>query len=229
MGRFSGLSANELRKEIEGFHVKPGAFSQKFSLDRFFSNVAECSQVKEGNRRQVYFFQTDQGDFFLKITTLIRPKDRLRHRILFRRRWAEWRNLHRLHFAGIDAAEPVLKGKSRKAFADVFFILTRKVCGEPLGSSLPLDAKKVGRKIAGMHSKGVYHADFHPGNLIINTDGSLCLIDVQELFFFYFFPRFLRIFNLGRLFYYLEQKEGIKGWFADLLAGYNLASRGKNR
>ena len=224
MGRFADLSADELRKELAGFHVKPGAFSTNFSLDRLFSGVAGCSQVKEGNRRQVYFLQTDQGDFFLKITTLIRPKDRLRHRILFRRRWAEWRNLHRLHFEGIDAAEPVLKGESCKIFPDVFFILTRKVCGEPLSSSLSLDAKKAGRNIARMHSKGFYHADFHPGNLIINPDGNPCLIDVQEVFFFCFLPRSLRIFNLGKLFFYLEHKEGINGWFADFLKGYNSAA-----
>ncbi len=227
MGRFADLSVNELRKELAGFYVKPGAFSPNFSLDSLFFNVTGFSQVKEGNRRQVYFLQTNQGGFFLKITTLIRAKDRLRHRILFRRRWAEWRNLHRLHFADIDAAEPVLKGEIRKIFPDTFFILTRKVWGEPLSSRLPLDAKKVGRKIAGMHSKGVYHADFHPGNLIINPDGNPCLIDVQELFFFYFLPRSLRIFNLGKLFYYLDHQEGFKSWFVDLLAGYNLTAYSK--
>ena len=143
------------------------------------AGVTQCKIVKYSDKRQVFYLQAPCGEFFLKRSLLVRSKDRLRHLFFPRRRWAEWRNLHQLQAAGIEATVPVSKGEKRGVNLEGFFLLTRKVEGNPLTYDSLTTAKKLGQYVAFLHSRGVYHADLHPENIIIKGNGQPCLIDAQ--------------------------------------------------
>ena len=140
----------------------------------------------------------------------------MRHLLLPRRRWAEWRNLHRLQNAQIAVARPVMKGENKGVHPKIFFLLTEKVDGVPLKFDSLNDARKIGQYIALLHSRGVYHADLHPGNIILKHNNQPCLIDVQEVFLLPWLPDWLRIYNLGKLFFYLSYHSDSGKWLEEL-------------
>ena len=148
-------SAATLHRELSGFRVTASRFFPGFSLERVLTEVTHCQVVKDKAVRKVFYLQAPCGEFFLKRSTLVRTKDRLRHLFLPRRRWAEWRNLHRLRAARIAAPDPVLKGEKGGVRAEGFFLLTRKVDGTPLSCDSLTGAKKLGQYIAFLHARGV--------------------------------------------------------------------------
>ena len=89
----------ELARELAEYRITASPLNPEFRFEDILSEVNECRVVKTSSRRQVYHLQTPAGGYFFKRSTLVRAKDRLRHFILPRRRWAEWRNLHRLRHA----------------------------------------------------------------------------------------------------------------------------------
>jgi tRNA A-37 threonylcarbamoyl transferase component Bud32 len=216
-------SAATLHRELSGFRVTASRFFPGFSLERVLAEVTHCQVVKDKAVRQVFYLQAPCGEFFLKRSPLVRTKDRLRHLFLPRRRWAEWRNLHRLRAARIAAPDPVLKGEKGGVRPEGFFLLTRKVDGTPLSYDSLTGAKKLGQYIAFLHARGVYHADLHPENIIIKNNGQPSLLDVQQVFFLPWLPRWLRLYNLGKLYFHLRSKPHPEGWVAALLGGYNEA------
>jgi len=214
-------SLTNLLQEISGYNTTSSRFFPNLDLEQLFSEVSDCRAVKRNNRRQIYCLQTPKGGYYLKLSTLIRTKDRLRHFLLPTRRWAEWRNLHRLLAAKIPAAVPVMKGEKRGLQPKAFYLITEKITGIVLKYDSPEAAEKLGRFIARLHSRGVYHADLHPNNIIIRSDDELSLIDTQEVYFLPWLPRHWRIHNLGRLFYLLGDNTGAAGPCDEFLRGYN--------
>jgi len=61
-----------------------------------------------------------EGGYFLKRSILIRTKDQVRHFFLPQRRWAEWRNFHRLHAARIAVSSPVLRAENIDRYPKFF-------------------------------------------------------------------------------------------------------------
>ncbi len=218
-------SSKTLLKELTGFRLTKSPLFPEFSLDRLIDDIIECKVIKDNNRRQVLFLKTPDGGFYLKRSILLRDKDRLRHFLLPRRKWAEWRNLHRLHNAQIAAARPVMKGENKGVQPKIFFLLTEKVDGTLLKIDSFIDARKLGQYIALLHSRGVYHADLHPGNIILKPNNQPCLIDVQEVFLLPWLPSWLRIYNLGKLFFHLSYHSDGGEWREELLSGYNQGRR----
>ena len=214
-------STANLRRELEGFRVTTSRFFPNFSLDGLLAEATHCQMVKDRAIRQVFYLKTPSGEFFLKCSSLVRTKDRLRHLFLPRRRWAEWRNLHRLRAAGVAAADPVLRGERGGIQIDGFFLVTRKVNGIPLRCDSLAGAKRLGQYVAFLHSRGVYHADLHPENIIIKNNGQACLIDAQEVFFLPWLPRWLRLRNLGRLCFHLRSRLPHVNWVTAFLGTYN--------
>ena len=215
-----------LRLELAGFRLTASRFFPQFALDRMLARATRCLVVKDRAVRQVFYLRAPCGEFFLKRSNLIRTKDRLRHFFLRRRRWAEWRNLHRLRAVGIAAVDPVLKGEKRGVHPEGFFLLTRKEDGTPLDTDSLTGAKKLGQYVALLHARGVYHADLHPENIIIKNNGQPCLMDVQQVFFLHWLPRSLRIHNLGKLCFCLRSLPHFGAWLAAFLDSYN---EGKKR
>ena len=212
---------NRLHEELLGFHTKNSPLFSDITLDTIFRNSLGCKVIKNTEKRQVFYIKTSKGDYFLKLSRLIRKKDRVRHLILPRRRWAEWRNLHKLNMLGIEAAKPVIKGEKREQRPKSFFIVTKKVDGISLHEQIIPDPENLGKFFAILHLRGIYHADFHPGNVIIKPNGQSCLIDVQEVYILGRLPRWLRVSSLGKLFFCFIPNRQEKRWFTELLGAYN--------
>ena len=215
----SRCSTANLRRELEGFTLTTSRFFSNFSLDRLLAEATHCQMVKHRAIRQVFYLKAPVGEFFLKRNTLVRTKDRLRHLFLPRRRWAEWRNLHRLRTARVAAADPVLRGENGGNQPESFFVVTRKVNGIPLKCDSLAGAKGLGKYIAFLHAKGIYHADFHPENIIIKDNGQACLIDAQEVFFLPWLPRWLRLRNLGKFCFHQRFQLHPGSWMTAFLGG----------
>jgi len=210
-----------LNEELLSFHTKNSPFFPNITLEMIFRNSLSCKLIKNTEKRQVFYIKTSKGDYFLKLSRLVRKKDRVRHLILPRRRWAEWKNLHKLSMMGVEAARPVIKGERRELRPKSFFIVTKKVDGISLNEQSALDPENLGKFFATLHLRGIYHADFHPENVIIKPNGQLCLIDVQEVYILKRLPRCLKISNLGKLFFVFIPNRQEQPWFKELLGAYN--------
>ena len=219
--RTTGNSLSVLWQKIAGFKMTNSHYYPNFSLTGLMADVTFCRLIKDSVRRQIFYLQTASGGYFLKLSTLIRPKDRRRHFLLPSRRWAEWRNLHRLLNVGIATATPVMKGESKGSSPPMFFLLTAEVSGQPLAINSAADAADMGDYIAMLHSNGILHVDLHPHNIIQSPEGQACLIDVQEVFFLPWMPRWLRIRNLGRLYFNLDCFNDWPDRRAEFLSSYN--------
>ncbi len=211
----------DLKQKLAGFRVTASPLFPDFAIDRLLAAVTHCKIVKASDRRQVYFLETPDGGYFLKLSILIRTKDWVRHFFLPRRRWAEWHNLHRMNASQLTAAIPVLRGENQGSYPKMFFLLTEKVAGTPLMSKLISCAEELGQYLARLHASGVYHADLHPENIIIKPETQLCLVDVQEVYFLPWLPRWLRIYNLGKIFPYFNIHMDSNRWPEEFLKGYN--------
>ncbi len=212
---------SDLAREFADFRITASPLNAGFHFEDMLSEVNECRVVKENSRRRVYHLQTPGGSYFLKRSSLVRTKDRLRHFLLPGRRWAEWRNLHRLRQAQIPAAVPVAKGLSKNPHPAAFFIVTEAVPGAHIAfNSLP-DAPRLGQYAAGLHRRKVYPADLNRQNFILNPAGELYLLDVQEIYFLPWMPRRLRISNLGRIILNLCSLDDPEPWVVKFLEGYN--------
>ncbi len=109
----------------------------------------------------------------------------------------------------------------------MFFLLTVKVSGLPLKPDSVDDVGKIGEYAAMLHSHGVYHADLHQDNIIVDSQGRYCLIDVQEVFFLPWLPRRLRVHNLGGIYFNLGFLDGPERWSGAFLDGYHHKSDGR--
>jgi tRNA A-37 threonylcarbamoyl transferase component Bud32 len=212
----------DLGWELADYRILSSPLASNFHLADMLSEVNACRIVKQNSHRQVYHLKTTHGGYYLKRSTLVRTKDRVRHFFLPRRRWAEWRNLHRLNQAGIPAARPLARGQSRTAHPGSYFILTEQVPGAHIPVNSASDARSLGRYAAYLHRHGVYHADLNRKNFIINNeDGKCYLLDVQQIYFLPWIPRWLKIRNLGWFIFNLCSLDHPEPWVAELLAGYN--------
>ena len=218
---------NILFRELAGFRISASPLDPGFRLEDLLTDVYDCRVVKENNRRQVYQLHTTHGDYFLKRSSLVRTKDRLRHFLLPRRRWAEWRNLHRLSRAHIPAARPVAKGMSPGSHPRAFFVLTEAVPGTHIVFNSLSNAHSLGEYAAFLHGSRVYHADLNRRNLITGLDGRLYLLDAQEAYFLPWLPRRLRISNLGCLLFNFCCLDDPERWAREFLAGYRRAATEK--
>ena len=212
---------SDLARELADYRISASPFNPGFEFESLLSEVHECRVVKENNRRQVYYLQTIAGGYFLKHSSLIRTKDRVRHFLLPRRRWAEWRNLHSLMHARIPAARPLAKGQSKAAHPRSYFVLTGQVPGTHISTNSPADARKLGQYVAYLHHHRVFHADLNRKNFILSPEGKFYLLDAQEVYFLPWMPRRLRINNLGRVIFNLCSRDDPEPWAARFLAGYH--------
>jgi tRNA A-37 threonylcarbamoyl transferase component Bud32 len=210
----------DLMAALSGYQIRTSPLYPNFALHDIFKDAVDHRIIKTNNRKQVIFLKTDSGNFFIKRSFLSRKKDRFRHLILPRRRWAEWRNLHKLSALGLDAAQPVLCGQNLNQEPNSFFILTKGVEGNTLSREKEIDPVRLGGFFAKLHQKGFYYADLHPGNFIIKPDGQPVLIDAQEIFSLKKLPRRLRSYNLGRLYLALKSRMP-DSWFEEFLRTYN--------
>jgi tRNA A-37 threonylcarbamoyl transferase component Bud32 len=216
----TGLKSG-LAGELTDFRITVSPLSPGFQFEDMLSEVIECRVVKENNRRQVYHLQTTDGGYFLKRSSLVRTKDRLRHFLLPRRRWAEWRNLHRLRQAQVPAARPLAKGQLKSSHPQSYLVLTEQVPGTHIPINSLKNARSLGQYVAYLHRHRVFHADFNRKNFILSPESRIYLLDAQEVYFLPWIPRRLRINNLGRAIFNLCSRDDPEPWAARFLEGYH--------
>ncbi|MBT8332760.1 MAG: lipopolysaccharide kinase InaA family protein [Deltaproteobacteria bacterium] len=212
---------SNLVRELADFRITASPLNPGFDFEKILSEVIECRVVKENNRRQVYHLQTNYGGYFFKRSTLVRAKDRLRHFLLPRRRWAEWRNLHRLRYAQVPVARPLAKGQPKISHPKSYFLLTEQVPGTHIPVNSLANAQRLGRYAAFLHRRGIYHSDLNRKNFILNPAGRFYLLDAQQVYFLSWMPRRMRINNLGRIFFNLCSLDDPEPWGTKFLEGYN--------
>ncbi len=219
------IPVDNLRDKLAGCRLTTSSLMPDFRPEVFFNQITTCRIIKENERRQVYYLETPQAGYFLKFSTLVRRKDQWRHFLLPGRKWSEWRNLHRLLKAGVATAKPVLTGEDKVSRPACFFLLTEQVAGLPLEIKTSHDARKLGEYAAWLHSRGVYHADLHPNNIIMTPDGQPRLIDVQQVFFLPWLPQRVRVYNLGNFLNNLRSLNDSANLPRKFIEGYNLAAQ----
>jgi len=212
---------SDLARKLAEFRITVSPLNPGFVFEDMLSEVNACRVVKENSRRQVYHLQTNDGGYFLKLSSLVRTKDRIRHFLLPRRRWAEWRNLHRLRQTQVPAARPMIKGQSQISHPKSYFMLTEQVAGAHIPVHSMADARSLGQYAAFLHRQRVYHADLNRKNFILTSAGRFYLLDAQEVYFLPWLPRRLRINNLGRMIFNLCILDDPEPWVVEFLAGYN--------
>jgi tRNA A-37 threonylcarbamoyl transferase component Bud32 len=217
-----------LRAELSVFRWEASRYRSDLTLPGWLAELRDCRLVKTNRRRRVFELQTPRQGYFLKIAT-VRPAVHGWGVLLRRaRRWAEWHNLNRLIDRGLAACTPVLRGQGAGRLAPDFFLVTEKVEGLPPGEGLQTPAGALGHYLAALHRAGVYAADLHPQNLLLRPDGSVCLIDAQEVFFLPRLPRRLRVNNLGKLLHYLgTDAQPLPEWWDAFLEAYHRAGAGR--
>ena len=214
-------SVNNLARQLADYDITASPLNPKFHLEELLSAVDACRVVKENSRRQVYHLQTTDGGYFLKRSHLVRTKDRWRHFFLPRRRWAEWRNLHRLRHAKVPAARPLAKGQRNIIRPKSYFVLTEQVPGSHIPIHSVANARRVGQYAAFLHRCGIYHADLNRKNFILNPEGQIFLLDAQEVYFLRWMPHRLIVNSLGRTILNFCSLDEPDSWVTNFLAGYN--------
>lgn len=214
-------STSDLARVLADCRITASPLNPGFDLSNLLSEISDCKIVKSNNRRQVYYLQTPDGGYFLKCSFLVRTKDRLRHFLLPRRRWAEWHNLHRLKQVRVPAARPLAKGQSKISHPKYFFVLTEQVAGAHIPINSRINALTLGQYAGFLHRRRVYHADLNRKNFILTPQGELYLLDAQEVYFPPWMPHRLRVNNLGRIIFNLCSLDDPQPWVTEFIAGYN--------
>ncbi len=214
-------SKHVLERNFRDFQIEASPLHRHFNFSDWLSGIDFCRVVKDTDRRQVYHLGTGNIGYFLKHSLLIRSKDRRRHFLLPFRRWAEWRNLHRLNSAGVPAVKPLARGQLKSGRIPSYFILTEQVTGHHLPFDSPEHAEMIGRYAAFLHRHNVYHADLNRKNFLADSTGELVLLDAQEIYFPLWLPRMLKVHNLGRIIFYSCAFDNPDNWVKRFLAGYN--------
>ena len=215
------ISSNRLLEELQHFNLESGRAASGFDLGRLLETAEQCSVIKKNIRRQVYRIQSGGKNYYLKRSTIIRTKDRIRLTLLPNRKKAEWRNLHRLTAMGVPVPTPLVRGEARHLQPPQFFLLTSEIEGQPVVLDEQADWRPLGEFIAFLHARGIYHADLHPGNIRLTTNREHALLDVQSVFFLRRLPRFLRLRNLGRFSMHFLYPDDLLLRLPRFLEGYN--------
>lgn len=119
----------------------------------------------------------------ISLSRLINPADRF------------CRNAERLKQLGFNTVTPIqcwhIPQQQRWAvrYTPVAGESLRKLIEKNRGADCPLPEKVIadtGALIAALHDKGVYFRSLHPGNIILQSDGQLGLIDILDCRFSWF-------------------------------------------
>lgn len=96
------------------------------------------------------------------------------------RREAE--HLLRARALGLPAVEPIAHGMARCGDGVCSFVATRSTAGAPFAFDLPRAVHaRVGALLRRAHDLGLQPGDLHPDNLLVETDGTVRLVDLTSL------------------------------------------------
>ncbi len=197
------VSPLDLYNRIKDFHIVRDAGKSDLTLEQILDAASEVTLVSAGFRRYVYRIKSAFGTFFLKYSPVFKKKDRLRFWLLPWRMKTEWRNLARLKKKAVPVPERACFGYKGRGAGQGFFLVTEEAGGAAVDRADPDQICRLAAYLAGLHAKGVYHRDFHPGNVRLSSTGAFVLLDVQEVYIFPRLPRRLKVLNLGQCWWHI--------------------------
>ena len=211
----------ELCYDLADCHIVMDSAYAHLSPEQLFHDAHNWVEVCRKHRRHVYHLQTSHGNFFLKVSTLARKKDRRRFLFLPWRMKTEWRNLDRLRKKAVPAPQRVLFGQRARFPCKAFFMMTEEIQGSELDFRDHVQMEKLAEFVAALHAKNILHQDLHPGNILMDSSGSPVLIDVQEVYCLPWLPKRLKIENLSQLLRHIRSLPDIELDEQHFLDSYN--------
>lgn len=215
------VSSTYLYPLLADYKLVSAAQFEHLNLEDLLSKTQDIYLLDSNLRRQIYLIDSSVGSFFLKLSHLKRSKDKYRFLLLPWRISTEWRNLLKLNQKNVPAANPVLFGYKGRFPCQGFFLLTEKVQGGVIDCTDTSHLLKLADYISFLHAQGVFHRDLHPENILINSQNNPVLIDAQEVYFFPWLPRRLKMANLGQLWRHIRFYSPDQKVLEDFLKRYN--------
>ncbi len=146
--------------------------------------------VKSRTTRQVLRVVTEEGDDLHEKRVILRAHLGRRLAVLLGRNAvrSEARHLERLRAMGVLAPEVVSRATLwSRGLPGELVLVTRTLAGfAPLPRGAeddPAVATALGRYVRQLHDRGVFHDDFHRGNLLADADGRFALLDADRVRF----------------------------------------------
>jgi tRNA A-37 threonylcarbamoyl transferase component Bud32 len=203
-------------------------------------NAGRLRVIKHGPHRTVYRIELAAGTFYLKHFRVADWQARLRNAVRACPAELEHRAVMRVADEGIDTVEVVAVGKTiRGGFVTDSYLISREIAdAEQLDDFLfgtfrelspqrqaPMRqrlAVELGRLAARLHAAGVWHVDFHAGNVLVQLDAAdqprLWLIDLHAAKFQREISVRRRLANLAVLAQFFTRRatrtDGLRFWRA---------------
>ena len=187
--------------------------------------LKEDSEIVEQDGHGVKVLRCKNGDYI----KVFRIKHTVSLARIFNPARVFCRNAERLQSLGVDTVKPV--AMYRIPHVSRCAVRYRPLEGETVrglirGFSLPEEAiAKIGCYIALLHDKGIYFRSLHPGNVVLQPNGKLGLIDILDCRFSWFgwpLNRWQRERNFRHFFRYEDGKlieDGVRKAYESSKAG----------
>jgi tRNA A-37 threonylcarbamoyl transferase component Bud32 len=226
----------------DDLRVRHAKLLEALLLDRqTFREKFDCETLKENRLRTVLLVDPpDRPEgtprWVIKSYRHIRLVDRWRHAVVQSSAAREYHILRRLHEHGFPVPRPLAYGLRHQAgvvvegllimeeipdarnFHDDVKVLHASGARRELRSLLI----RIGHIVRGLHDRGIWHPDLHPGNFLVRGEAEAYLIDLHSCLFPGVMPRFLRVRSVAEMAYLREVLPDSD--FRWLLAGYLFTS-----
>lgn len=194
-----------MRRQVgnQEWHVRPEIAPELLGPDGLpveeWLAAGLAAVVKDGPHRTVYRLSLPSGVYFLKHYKIAGPRAWFQNNLRPCRAYREAAASARVREAGIETAELTATGRVRTGpFSRDSFFVSREIPGVvPLDEVIrtaassgwtPAVRRAVTARLAvltaQLHRAGLYHADYHAGNVLVRRDGdgvTLWLIDLHPL------------------------------------------------
>lgn len=168
-------------------------------------NITNFRVIKESPARTVLEIFWYSQPYILKIFHSPLITDRL-HQWISPRHWQEWRNVTRLQQIGLPVPTPVAVGDGDQHSVLILQKIVDTVSLKEIFQTRNVTfserrqwISQLAKLTANLHNHQLIHRDFHSGNLLLDKQGKLHLIDVYNIANVHFFSTRQFLMNLAML------------------------------